>query len=154
MLSLLQAFLSSFGVCYCNTSWSEWNFITKYVWETGWHIACTWSVCWTSRSQWSQGLRHMARSTCVVFFGKTLYSQSAFPHPEVKMGTCKLSGKPIECSLQEESIHAKEFLLESALAGWATCLNTDSTFTFCTFTTHFKIIHNAFLTLFWCLIYR
>ena len=94
MLSSLQAFLSSFGVCYCNTSWSEWNFITKYVWETGWHIACTWSVCWTSRSQWSQGLRHMARSTCVVFFGKTLYSQSAFPHPEVKMGTCKLPGKP------------------------------------------------------------
>lgn len=37
---------------------------------------------------------HMARSMCVVFFGKTLYSQSAFPHPEVKMGTCKLSGKP------------------------------------------------------------
>ena len=94
MLSSLQAFLSSFGVCYCNTSWSEWNFITKYVWETGWHIACTWSVCWTSRSQWSQGLRHMARSMCVVFFGKTLYSQSAFPHPEVKMGTCKLLGKP------------------------------------------------------------
>ena len=39
-------------------------------------------------------VRHMARSTCVVFFGKTLYSQSAFPHPEVKMGTCKLPGKP------------------------------------------------------------
>ena len=36
----------------------------------------------------------LARSTCVVFFGKTLYSQSAFPHPEVKMGTCKLPGKP------------------------------------------------------------
>ena len=48
----------------------------------------------------------------------------------------------------------KEFLLESVLAGSGPLVsNTDSTFTFYTFTTHFKIIHNAFLTIFWCLIY-
>ena len=40
------------------------------------------------------GVQDVARSIFAVFFGKMLYSQRAFPHPEVKMGTCKLSGKP------------------------------------------------------------
>ena len=40
------------------------------------------------------GVQDVARSICVVFFGKMLFSQSAFPHPEEKMGTCKLLGKP------------------------------------------------------------
>ena len=29
---------------------------------------------------------------CVVFLGKTLYSQSAYHHPSVQMGTSKCAG--------------------------------------------------------------
>ena len=31
---------------------------------------------------------------CVVFLGKTLYSDIAFLHPVVQMGTCELLGQP------------------------------------------------------------